>query len=170
MRVCLLFGDGQAQEGALLRTLERANFAVCTASYIRAQWICAQSAEEIALIGSGAGCREALLLAERYAVGALILIGCPLRPRCRGFWRAERDLFSVVADFLLVQPGDDPRMRSRGAEILLRSIGSAYVRRVDMGKDFTDLWTNCKIPLFDEILGFLEGCKERKELAKTAKS
>ena len=103
---------------------------------------------------------------------ALALIGCPLRPRTASPLRrrVERELFSIVCDLLLVQPLADGNMLPRGADIVLRGVNARRRKRVDMGRTFDDLWTNCKQPLEEVILGFLRAESNAKTLARLGDS
>ena len=105
-------------------------------------------------------------------VDALALIGCPLRPRTASPLRrrVERELFSIVCDLLLVQPRADGNMLPRGAAIVLRGVNARRRKRVDMGRTFDDLWTNCKQPLEEVILGFLRAESNAKTLARSGDS
>ena len=167
MPKCLLLCDSGGRLPALAPALERAGCDVARADG-EAESFCAREADGLALIGAGEGCWRALLLAERYPVERLALIGCPLRPRASSPLRrrAERDLFSVVCDLLIVQPLSDASMLPRGADVLLRCVHSRERRRVDMGGDFADLWTEHEQWLTRELLRFLGGEYNAKTLAK----
>ena len=126
------------------------------------------AARGLALIGAAEGSLRALLLAERYPVEALVLVGCPLRPRGRSPLRrrAEHNLFCVVADLLVIQPLCDAQMLPRGADVLLRGVNSRRRKRLDLGRDFADMWINCKQPLIEAILDFLQPENDAKRLAR----
>ena len=115
---------------------------------------------------------RALLLAERYPVERVALIGCPLRPRGASPLRrrAERNLFCVVCPVLVVQPTNDAAMLPRGADILLRGVNARVRERADMGKDFADLWTNHEQSLLRLVCRFLRAQSNAKALAKDSVS
>ena len=172
MRNCLLLEDAERRLRALEPALEAVGFRVLY-PVGDVERLCAKEAENgLSLIGAGEGTLRALLLAERYPVGRVVLIGCPLRPRGKSTLRrrAEHNLFSVVSDLLVVQPTEDDSMRARGVDILLRGVSARVRRRVEMGRDFRDLWTNCKQPLTEAVLDFLTGPPEAKTLAKPRNS
>ncbi|NLF26648.1 MAG: hypothetical protein GX592_02020 [Clostridiales bacterium] len=172
MRKCLLLEDADKRLRALEPALEAVGFRVLY-PVGDVERLCAKEADNgLSLVGAGEGALRALLLAERYPVGKVALIGCPLRPRnaSRLRRRAEHNLFSVVSDLLVVQPAEDPSMRARGVDILLRGVSARVTRRVEMGRDFQDLWTNCKQPLTEAVLDFLTGPPEAKTLAKPRNS
>ena len=168
MRLCLLLDEGGGRLQTLAPALSCLGFE-CVQPTADVETFCArESARGLTLIGAGEGALRALLLAERYPVEALVVVGCPLRPRGRSPLRrrAERNLFCVVADLLVVQPLGEKRMSPRGAAVLLRGVSSRRRKRVDMGADYADLWTNCKRPLFEAVFGFLAAENDAKVLAR----
>ena len=168
MSKCLMLGDAGGRLSSLEHFLKQNGFTAVPAP-ADAEWFCAREAGQgLSLIGAGEGCLRALLLAERYPVDQLLLIGCPLRPRGASPLRrrAEHNLFCVVCDLLVVQPLADATMLPRGADVLLRGVNSRLRRRVDLGRDFDDLWTNCKQPLADAVLSFLRAESNTKTLAR----
>lgn len=172
MSKCLLLSDAQGRLQALRPSLE-AHGLEAVPSPVDAESFCAHEARHgLSLLGAGDGCLRALFLAERYPVDALALIGCPLRPRTASPLRrrVERELFSIVCDLLLVQPLADGNMLPRGADIVLRGVNARRRKRVDMGRTFDDLWTNCKQPLEEVILGFLRAESNAKTLARSGDS
>lgn len=172
MRNCLMFPDAQGRLGTLVPALRAGGYAPLAAGE-EPERVCAREAERgLALIGAGEGSLRALLLAERYNVAAVVLIGCPLRPRDSSPLRrrAEHNLFCVVGDVLVIQPLADASMPPRGADVLLRGVSSRVRRRLDLGEAFADLWTSCKQPLVCAVLDFLDGRAAANALAQTRKT
>lgn len=172
MPKCLLLSDGEGRLLALRRPLE-AHGIPAVPDPADAELFCAREAGHgLFLIGAGEGCLRALFLAERYPVDGLALIGCPLRPRAasRLRRRVERELFSVVCDVLVIQPLADRAMLPRGADVVLRSVSSRRRRRLDLGQDGADLWTNCKQALIEAVLSFLGAQTNAKTLAREGDS
>ena len=168
MQTCLLLGDGGGRLDELAPALSCLGCA-CERAPRDVESFCAREAERgLALIGAAEGSLRALLLAERYPVEALVLVGCPLRPRGRSPLRrrAEHNLFCVVADLLVIQPLCDAQMLPRGADVLLRGVNSRRRKRLDLGRDFADMWINCKQPLIEAILDFLQPENDVKRLAR----
>ena len=88
MPKCLLFSDGDGRLLALRRPLEEHGI-LAVPDPVDAELSCAREAGHgLFLVGAGEGCLQALFLAERYPVEALVLIGCPLRPRAASALRA----------------------------------------------------------------------------------
>ena len=172
MPKCLLFSDGDGRLLALCRPLEEHGI-LAVPDPVDAELSCAREAGHgLFLVGAGEGCLQALFLAERYPVEALVLIGCPLRPRAASALRrrVERELFSVVCDVLVVQPLADRGMLPRAADVVLRGASCRHGRRLDLGQDFADLWTNCKQALIEAVLGFFYAQSNAKTLAHRADS
>ena len=145
MSKCLMLGDAGGRLSSLEHFLKQNGFTAVPA-LADAEWFCAREAGQ----------------------GLSLLIGCPLRPRGASPLRrrAEHNLFCVVCDLLVVQPLADATMLPRGADVLLRGVNSRLRRRVDLGRDFADLWTNCKQPLADAVLSFLRAESNTKTLAR----
>ncbi len=172
MQTCLLLGDGGGRLDGLAPALSYLGCA-CERAPRDVESFCAREAERgLALIGAAEGSLRALLLAERYPVEALVLVGCPLRPRGRSHLRrrAEHNLFCVVADLLVIQPLCDAQMLPRGADVLLRGVNSRRRKRLDLGRDFADMWINCKQPLIEAIFGLPPAGKRRKKACAPARN
>lgn len=172
MAKCLILSDAEGRLPALRPLLETRGL-IAVPEPVDAELFCAREAGRgLFLLGAGEGCTRALFLAERYPVQGLILIGRPARPRpASPLWRrVERDLFSVVCDVLVIQPLADWAMLPRGADVVLRSVSSRRRRRLDLGQDGADLWTNCKQALIEAVLSFLGAQTNAKTLAREGDS
>jgi len=125
-----------------------------------------------AVLGAGDGCPWAMLLAARYPIDALVLVGCPVRVRqgtraCPGMRGAMRRIFAVVADLLIIQPDSDKRIRPSGAQAVLRAVNSKVAEgRILPGATFQDLFTTCVRALAQEIARFLTCGNHTNALAK----
>ena len=174
MHVLIMLVEPDVPSGAFLDALRGIGCDVSVPSTLEeALTLSAGAAQRgLALIGVGNRCAWAMLLAARYPVEKLVLIGCPARVRlgvraCPGMRRAMRRLFAIVADLLIIQPGLDSDVRTGAAQAVLRGVSSQRAEaRILPGASFPDLWTNCKHALIEAVLHFLAAPSPSNSLAK----